>query len=104
MDPYYFCCCRSRLHPFHRRQGRILLTQKSQSRHHLVFEIHRLLHRMPSIFFIASLKSWDRFDKEDIIRSWKLVSLLSVAPYRQILIATSNFGAQFPPQRKAPQL
>ncbi|GFX28637.1 DUF4817 domain-containing protein [Trichonephila clavipes] len=48
MDPYYFRCCCPRLHPFPRRQGWILLARKSQSRHHLAFEIHSLLHRMSS--------------------------------------------------------
>ncbi|GFU92660.1 uncharacterized protein TNCV_4795881 [Trichonephila clavipes] len=49
MDPCYFRCC-LRLYPFHRRQGRILLGLKSQSRPHLAFEIHSLLHLMPSRF------------------------------------------------------
>ncbi|GFT35678.1 glucose dehydrogenase [Trichonephila clavipes] len=45
MDYFYFrCCCCPRLHPFHRRQDRILLEWKSPSRHHLAFEIHSLLH------------------------------------------------------------
>ncbi|PRD31762.1 UNVERIFIED_CONTAM: hypothetical protein NCL1_22595 [Trichonephila clavipes] len=53
MDPCYFrCCCCHRLHTFHHRQGRILLARKSQSRHHLAFEIHSLLHRMPSRFLL----------------------------------------------------
>ncbi|GFW43886.1 uncharacterized protein TNCV_4785971 [Trichonephila clavipes] len=47
---YVRCCCCPRLHPFHCRQGRILLARKSLSRHHLVFAIHSLLHRMPSRF------------------------------------------------------
>ncbi|GFV36154.1 uncharacterized protein TNCV_1974901 [Trichonephila clavipes] len=51
MDPCFFrCCCCPRLHPFHCQQGRTLLAQKSQSRHHLAFEIHSLQHRMPSRF------------------------------------------------------
>ncbi|PRD28744.1 UNVERIFIED_CONTAM: hypothetical protein NCL1_31498 [Trichonephila clavipes] len=50
MDPCYFrCCCCPRLHQFHRRQVWVLLARKSQSRH-LAFEIHSLLHRMPSRF------------------------------------------------------
>ncbi|GFS47406.1 uncharacterized protein TNCV_4863291 [Trichonephila clavipes] len=51
MEPCYFrCSCCPRRHPFNRRQGRILLARKSQSRHHLAFEIHSLQHRMPSRF------------------------------------------------------
>ncbi|PRD32130.1 UNVERIFIED_CONTAM: hypothetical protein NCL1_21410 [Trichonephila clavipes] len=48
MDPccFRFCCC-PRLH---RRLGWIPLARKSQSRHHLAFEIYSLLHRMPSRF------------------------------------------------------
>ncbi|GFV19263.1 hypothetical protein TNCV_533061 [Trichonephila clavipes] len=34
----------------------------------------------------------------------ELVSLLSAAPYRRIPITASNFDAQFPPQREAPEL
>ncbi|GFW67682.1 hypothetical protein TNCV_3445541 [Trichonephila clavipes] len=41
MDPCYFrcCCCCPRLNPFPRRPGWTLLARKSQSRHHLAFEI-----------------------------------------------------------------
>ncbi|PRD31645.1 UNVERIFIED_CONTAM: hypothetical protein NCL1_22989 [Trichonephila clavipes] len=47
----YFCrCCCPHLHTFNRRQGRILLARKSQSCHHLAFEIHSLLHHMPFMF------------------------------------------------------
>ncbi|GFV48789.1 uncharacterized protein TNCV_3705201 [Trichonephila clavipes] len=48
--PLLLSLCCLRLHPFHRRQGRILLARKSQFRHNLAFEIHSLLHRMPSRF------------------------------------------------------
>ncbi|PRD30595.1 UNVERIFIED_CONTAM: hypothetical protein NCL1_25974 [Trichonephila clavipes] len=55
------------LHPFHRRQDRIILAQKSQSRHRLAFEIHSLLHHMPSRFlhllYRILEKSYDRLDK-----------------------------------------
>ncbi|GFX67504.1 uncharacterized protein TNCV_3463931 [Trichonephila clavipes] len=44
------CGCCARLHSFIRRQGRILLARKSQSHHHLAFEIYSLLHRLPSRF------------------------------------------------------
>ncbi|GFU78820.1 uncharacterized protein TNCV_4771831 [Trichonephila clavipes] len=53
MGTSYFRGC-PRLHPFHCRQGRIFLARKSQSRHHLAFEIHSLLHRMPSRFLHVS--------------------------------------------------
>ncbi|GFS94909.1 hypothetical protein TNCV_4457461 [Trichonephila clavipes] len=48
--PLLLSLCCFRLHPFHRRQGRILLARKSQSRYHLAFEIHSILHRMASRF------------------------------------------------------
>ncbi|PRD24617.1 UNVERIFIED_CONTAM: hypothetical protein NCL1_43231 [Trichonephila clavipes] len=48
MDLEYSCC--PRLHWFHRRQGWIFLAPKSQSRHRLAFEMHGLLHRMPTRF------------------------------------------------------
>ncbi|GFU86000.1 hypothetical protein TNCV_3070021 [Trichonephila clavipes] len=67
MDPCCFRCCGGcpRLHPFHHRQCRVLVTRKSQSRHNLAFGTQSL---MPSRFlhflFIAFLKSRDRLDKE----------------------------------------
>ncbi|GFX69347.1 uncharacterized protein TNCV_3866251 [Trichonephila clavipes] len=48
--PLLLLLCCHRLHPFHRRHGRILLARKSQSSHHLAFEIHSLLHHMPFRF------------------------------------------------------
>ncbi|PRD32357.1 UNVERIFIED_CONTAM: hypothetical protein NCL1_20722 [Trichonephila clavipes] len=51
IDPCYFRFCHCpRLYPFQRRQYRIILARKSQSRHHLEFEIHSLLQRMPCRF------------------------------------------------------
>ncbi|GFV03922.1 transposable element Tc3 transposase [Trichonephila clavipes] len=47
MDLCYFRCC-PRHRQFHRRPGRILLARKLQSSHHLAYEIHSLLHRIPS--------------------------------------------------------
>ncbi|PRD24354.1 UNVERIFIED_CONTAM: hypothetical protein NCL1_44024 [Trichonephila clavipes] len=44
MDPCYFRCCCPRLHPFNHRQSKILRARKSQSHHHLAFEIHSLLN------------------------------------------------------------
>ncbi|GFV41957.1 hypothetical protein TNCV_3229091 [Trichonephila clavipes] len=46
--PLLLSLCSPPLHPFHRRQGRILLARKSKLRHHLAFEINSLLDRMPS--------------------------------------------------------
>ncbi|GFX34837.1 uncharacterized protein TNCV_2327771 [Trichonephila clavipes] len=50
MDPFSYRCCCPRLHSLHRRQNRILFALKSQSRHHLAFEINRFLLCMPSRF------------------------------------------------------
>ncbi|GFX63332.1 uncharacterized protein TNCV_3619351 [Trichonephila clavipes] len=87
MNPNYFRCCCPRLHPFHRRQGPVLLAWKSQSRHHFAFEIHSLLHRMPSrflIFFIAFLKSSDRLDKLG-----NLLPVVVIGVFRLLNLATT---------------
>ncbi|GFW14862.1 putative transposable element [Trichonephila clavipes] len=71
MDPCYFRrCCSPRLNPFHRRQGRFLLTQKSQSCHPLAFEIVSILACHPglNILSITFLKSCDQLDKVDVER------------------------------------
>ncbi|GFT59083.1 integrase catalytic domain-containing protein [Trichonephila clavipes] len=61
--PLLFSLCCPRLHPFHRRQDRILLARKSQSRHHDAYKNDKELVQSAIDYALAEIKN-KRLDSE----------------------------------------